>query len=72
LNARVLFMGGTLLKSETSKENVNHSRVYEVNVNQKYFRPSYFPALNIRMKQFSFFAPYYDKELSDMEIPVKF
>ncbi|NEU32003.1 hypothetical protein GN156_14665 [bacterium LRH843] len=62
-------MGGQLKKREVQDENLVYSRVNHEKINEKYFRPSCYPALNVRIDQFSFFDPYFDKDVSEFILP---
>ncbi|WP_147534400.1 hypothetical protein [Bacillus marasmi] len=47
------------------------NQIDKTTYHKKYFRPSCFPALNLRFDTWEFFAPYYDKAYDQFQIPAE-
>ncbi|WP_197090979.1 hypothetical protein [Bacillus sp. FJAT-27231] len=62
-----LWMGGFFQKE--IKKTANYPQLRGEDTNQKYFRPSRLPALNTRVRSFTFFNPYYTKPPEDIQLP---
>ncbi|WP_349410053.1 hypothetical protein [Pseudalkalibacillus sp. SCS-8] len=64
-----LVMGASYSTPVKIEEAGSNVRLHDVDINQKYFRPSCYPALNTKIQKYSFFNPYLKLEPEEIELP---